>query len=215
MCINKRPSSTGGSGSTSSTRRTGRPGGTCRASSTCCAGSACCTGGSGRAAGRASRPSRAGRASGALHGGSRQGALHLRFQEELVLNGGLQHATYAFIGSQNIADCGGRAAEPRDSAQNILQFLAFGVKNMAQAEFLHGDGGEDLVDRILPLDGRVDIGKTWHRHRDVSPFKLWVQARACQNASIAQEGLPGEAPTAHHMPWASVRFRRHRTVSAT
>ena len=58
------------------------------------------------------------RASGALHGGSRQGALHLRFQEELVLNGGLQHATYAFIGSQNIADCGGRAAEPRDSAQN-------------------------------------------------------------------------------------------------
>ena len=41
------------------------------------------------------RPSRAGRASGALHGGSRQGALHLRFQEELVLNGGLQHATYA------------------------------------------------------------------------------------------------------------------------
>ena len=26
---------------------------------------------------------------------------------------------------------------------------------MAQAQFLHGDGREDLVDRILPLDGRA------------------------------------------------------------
>ena len=48
---------------------------------------------------------------------------------------------------------------------------------MAQPQLLHGDGGEDLVNRILPLDGRVNVGKTWHRHKSVSPFN----PEACLN----------------------------------
>ena len=171
--------------------------------SACGAGGPGCPGssrGAGRAAGRARGAGRAGGPSGPLHGRGRQRTLHLRFEEELVLSGSLQHAADALVGRQHVADRGGRTAEARNGTQNILQFLALGVEDMAQSEFLHGDGREDLVDRILPLDGRVNVGKTWHRHRAVSPFKPWAQTMAYQNTGIEQKALPGEAPTASYAP---------------
>ncbi len=41
----------------------------------------------------------------------------------------------------------------------VLQLLVLSVENVTQAEFLHGDGGKNLIDCVFPLDWRVNVGK--------------------------------------------------------
>ena len=43
------------------------------------------------------------------------------------------------------------------------------IEDVTQAEFLHGDGGENLIDCVFPLDRRVNVGKAGQRHKQ-SPF---------------------------------------------
>jgi hypothetical protein len=80
------------------------------------------------------------------------------------LYSGLQQAADTLVSGQHFADRGRRTAESRQGPEDILQFFALGVEDMAQAEFLHRNGGKNLIDRVLPLDRRVDGGKAWKRH---------------------------------------------------
>ena len=82
----------------------------------------------------------------------------------MVLHGGLQHAANALGGGQHVAHRGGGAAETGQGAQDILQLLALSVEDMAQSELLHGDGGENLIDRVFTLNGGVNFGKAGQRH---------------------------------------------------
>ena len=179
LCINKRRSGTHGTGvsfgagvavKTQITLRTRGAGGTRGAGSACGTRGSSCAGSAGRTAGRARGAGRTGGPGGTLHGRDRQRALHLRLEEELLLNGGLQHTADTLVGGQHIADRSGRTAEAGQAIQDILQFLTLGVEDMAQPKLLHGNGGKELIDRVFTADRRIGCGKGWQRHNGGSPF---------------------------------------------
>ena len=72
-------------------------------------------------------------ASGTLCGGGIQGALHLGFEEELVLRGGFQQILDTPIGVQHVFYGSGGAAEAGQRAKDILQLFALGVQDMAHS----------------------------------------------------------------------------------
>ena len=84
------------------------------------------------------------------------------------MHSGLQQVPDALVSGQHIFHGSGRAAEAGQCAEDILQFLTLSVEDVTQAQFLHGDGGEDLIDCVFPLDGRVNVGKTGQRHKTIS-----------------------------------------------
>jgi len=164
------------------------------------------SGGAGRTAGRTGRALGAGRAGGAggpLHGRGVQRTLHLPFQEDLVLHGGLQQAADALIGVQHVLHCGGRTAEAGQGSEDILHLLALGVEDMAQTELLHGDGGKNLIHRIFPLNGRVYIGKTGQRHSRIS-FQI---LRSAQRNALEQRRESKGSSAAPGLLYASARRR--------
>lgn len=152
LCIYDWPS--GASGSSSS----GGSGGTGSASGASDSGGSGGSGGTGGAGG----------ASGTLHGRCLQRPLHFGLQEELVLHSGLQQVPDALVSGQHVFHGSGRAAEAGQGAEDILQLLTLGVEDVTQAEFLHGDGGENLIDCVFPLDRRVNVGKAGQRHKTIS-----------------------------------------------
>ena len=52
--------------------------------------------------------------------------------------------------------------------QNILKLFPLSVEDVAQSELLHGDGGENLIHLVFPINGRVDCGKAGQRHLRIS-----------------------------------------------
>ncbi|WP_300414773.1 hypothetical protein [uncultured Oscillibacter sp.] len=136
--------------------------------------------------------------------------MHFRFQEKLILNGGLQQIADALVGGQHIADRGGRTTETGQGPEDILQLLTLSVENMAQSKLLHRDGRKDLIDRIFALDGRINIRKTGQRHR-----RLSFQMGPCREyaAAAKQELLfTGAVPeivyalALQHVPAGSVPY---------
>jgi hypothetical protein len=47
------------------------------------------------------------------------------------------------------------------STQNVLQLFTLGVEDVAQAELLSSNGGNDLIDAALSAQRRLDWGKGW------------------------------------------------------
>lgn len=117
--------------------------------------------------------SRTGGAGGPLHGRGRQSPLYLRFQGELILHGGFQHAADALRSGQHIAD---RAFDSGQSPQNILQFLSLCIEDTAPSELLHGNRGENLIDCVDPLNRRINLGKTGQRHKSRISFRFVKRA---------------------------------------
>jgi hypothetical protein len=109
--------------------------------------------------------------------------LHFGLQEELVLHSGLQQVPDALVSGQHIFHGSGRSAEPGQGAENILQFLALSVEDVTQAEFLHGDRGENLIDCVFPLDRRVNVGKAGQRHKTISFLNEGVHRRSSRKDS--------------------------------
>lgn len=82
-------------------------------------------------------------------------------------------------------------------------------------QLLHGDGGENLVDRVLPLDGRINVGKTWHRHKKCIPFRAYTQSGRHQSSGAGRKPSPAMRPRHSMPPPAGVfdgarRFQPHK-----
>ena len=92
-----------------------------------------------------------------------QDLIQLIFQQHLILRHRFHKGGDAFVDRQHVLGAG-TGIGTRQCAQDILQLLTLGVEDMAQSELLHGDGGENLIDRVFTLNGWVNFGKAGQRH---------------------------------------------------
>ena len=168
----------GGAGRTFGACRACRAGGTCRA---CRARLPLGTGGTDGAdrAGGALRAHGACGACGALSGPLRSdgadrsggagihrglhGRAQLGGEQHLLLHHVRHGVLHALVDLHDLLKVR-RLLQAGQGTKNVLQLFPLGVEDMAQAELLSGDGGDDPVDAALSGQRGVNLRECWHRH---------------------------------------------------
>ena len=155
---------TGGAGCSSSPGRASRTSGTScphRTDRAFRSSGACGTrdpGGALGGTGGTSGPGRSGRTGQDGCGHSRT---QLAGQQHLLLHDVRHGVLHALVDLHDLRK-GGRLPQAGQGAQDILQLLPLGVEDVAQAEFLGGDGGNDLIEASLAGQRGVDLRESWH-----------------------------------------------------